>query len=616
MNILFAASEVAPFIKTGGLADVAGSLPQKLADMGHDVKVILPLYEGIGQQYREKMRFLFYWNCRLAWRTPYCGVFELREGNISYLFVDNEYYFKRAEIYGHYDDGERFAFFSRAVIETPAHLDWHPDILHCNDWETALVPIYLLEERERIWQLRGTKSVFTIHNIEYQGRYGDQIIQDLLGLHPGYMNEHMLAYHGDVNLMKGAIYAADYVTTVSPTYASELQYPFYAHGLEGVVADNRWKMRGILNGLDTALYDPTNGNGLAAPFSADDLSGKAACKRALQQAVGLREDPNVPIIACVSRLVKHKGFELVANSIHDIMGMDVQMVVLGTGEWNFEEAFRHAQAQYPGRFAARLQYSASLSTAIYGGADLFLMPSLAEPCGLSQMIAMRYGTIPVVRETGGLKDTVIPHGVFGDTGFTFANINAHDMVWVLGEAVGLYYNDKDGEDGWRVLQRNGMTKDFSWNNPAREYEDVYYQITGIPRPIEPSPEAAPVPAAEAPAQAEPEAVPTQESASKAEKTSTAKKTADKAEKKPAAKKAAPKTEKKSAAKKVAPKAEEKPASPVKEPPKTEEKPASPVKETPKAEEKPASPVKETPKAEEKHASPVKETPKAEEAAKK
>ena len=244
MNILFAASEVAPFIKTGGLADVAGSLPQKLADMGHDVKVILPLYEGVGQQYREKMRFLFHWSCRLAWRTPYCGLFELREGNISYLFVDNEYYFKRAEIYGHYDDGERFAFFSRAVIETPAHLDWHPDVIHCNDWETALVPIYLLEERERVWQLRGSKSLFTIHNIEYQGRYGDQVIEDLLGLNRGYMNEHMLAYHGDVNLMKGAIYAADYVTTVSPTYASELQYPFYAHGLEGVIADNRWKLRG------------------------------------------------------------------------------------------------------------------------------------------------------------------------------------------------------------------------------------------------------------------------------------------------------------------------------------------------------------------------------------
>ena len=477
MNILFAASEVAPFIKTGGLADVAGSLPQKLADMGHDVKVILPLYEGIGQQYRDKMRFLFHWNCRLAWRTPYCGVFELREGNISYLFVDNEYYFKRAEIYGHYDDGERFAFFSRAVIETPAHLDWHPDILHCNDWETALVPIYLLEERERIWQLRGTKSVYTIHNIEYQGRYGDQIIQDLLGVHPGYMSEHMLAFHGDVNLMKGAIYAADYVTTVSPTYADELQYPFYAHGLEGVVADNRWKMRGILNGLDVGLYDPASGNGLAAPFTPDDLSGKAACKKALQQAVGLREDPDVPIIACVSRLVKHKGFELVADAIHDIMGMNVQMVVLGTGEWNFEEAFRQAQAQYPGRFAARLQYSAALSTAIYGGADIFLMPSLAEPCGLSQMIAMRYGTIPVVRETGGLRDSVIPYNKFtGEgTGFSFANINAHEMAGVLYEAVSLYHNDKKA---WKGLQKNAMSTDFSWNRSAKAYEEIYGWITG------------------------------------------------------------------------------------------------------------------------------------------
>ena len=477
MNILFAASEVAPFIKTGGLADVAGSLPQKLADMGHDVKVILPLYEGVGQQYREKMRFLFHWSCRLAWRTPYCGLFELREGNISYLFVDNEYYFKRAEIYGHYDDGERFAFFSRAVIETPAHLDWHPDVIHCNDWETALVPIYLLEERERVWQLRGSKSLFTIHNIEYQGRYGDQVIEDLLGLNRGYMNEHMLAYHGDVNLMKGAIYAADYVTTVSPTYAQELQYPFYAHGLEGVIADNRWKLRGILNGLDMKLYDPSTGSGLAAPFTAGDLTGKAACKQALQQAVGLREDPEVPIIACVSRLVKHKGFELVAQSIHDIMGMSVQMVVLGTGEWQFEEAFRQAQNQYPGRFAAHIMYSPNLSTAIYGGADIFLMPSIAEPCGLSQMIAMRYGTIPVVRETGGLRDSVVPYNKFtGEgTGFSFANINAHEMTGVLAEAVSLYHDDKKA---WKGLQKNAMTTDFSWDKSAGEYCQIYSWVTG------------------------------------------------------------------------------------------------------------------------------------------
>ena len=604
MNILFAASEVAPFIKTGGLADVAGSLPQKLADMGHDVKVILPLYEGVGQQYREKMKFLFHWNCRLAWRTPYCGLFELREGNISYLFVDNEYYFKRAEIYGHYDDGERFAFFSRAVIETPAHLDWHPDVIHCNDWETALVPIYLLEERERVWQLRGSKSVFTIHNIEYQGRYGDQVIEDLLGLNRGYMNEHMLAYHGDVNLMKGAIYAADYVTTVSPTYASELQYPFYAHGLEGVIADNRWKLRGILNGLDMKLYDPASGSGLSAPFTADDLTGKAECKRALQQAVGLREDPDVPIISCVSRLVKHKGFELVAQSIHDIMGMNVQMVVLGTGEWHFEETFRQAQNQYPGRFAARLQYSAALSTAIYGGADIFLMPSISEPCGLSQMIAMRYGTVPVVRETGGLKDTVIPHGVFGDTGFTFANINAHDMVWVLGEAVGLYYNDKES---WRVLQRNGMTRDFSWDAPAREYEDVYYQITGIPRPIEPSPETEPEPAAEPAPQVETQPAQAEAKAPAKEK-KPARKPAAKAEKKAAEPKKPRKAEKAAApeAAPEAPKAME--AAPAPKAPEQVPAPATPKAEAEKApkQEAPAPKAEagEAPKQEE----PEKEAP--------
>ena len=602
MNILFAASEVAPFIKTGGLADVAGSLPQKLADMGHDVKVILPLYEGIGQQYRDKMRFLFHWNCRLAWRTPYCGVFELREGNISYLFVDNEYYFKRAEIYGHYDDGERFAFFSRAVIETPAHLDWHPDVIHCNDWETALVPIYLLEERERIWQLRGTKSVYTIHNIEYQGRYGDQIIQDLLGLHPGYMNEHMLAFHGDVNLMKGAIYAADYVTTVSPTYADELQYPFYAHGLEGVVADNRWKMRGILNGLDVGLYDPASGNGLAAPFTPDDLSGKAACKKALQQAVGLREDPDVPIIACVSRLVKHKGFELVTSAIHDIMATNAQMVVLGTGDWNFEEAFRQAQAQYPGRFSANIMYSGSLSTAIYGGADLFLMPSISEPCGLSQIIAMRYGTLPVVRETGGLRDTVRPCGVDNATGFTFADINAHDMVWVIREAVNLYHNDKYT---WNALQRAGMTADFSWRSSAEEYLQVYNWITGLDMhpygmglgpfedaaPVEETPvvesaDAVEQPVASVPEEVKEEPAPVEETPAPAKKTTTRKTAA-----------------KKSTTRKTKAKAEA--AAPVEE---AKAEPAAPVEEV-KAE--PVAPAVEEVKAE--SAAPVEEV-KAEPAA--
>ena len=476
MNILFAASEVAPFIKTGGLADVAGSLPQALAAAGHDVRVILPLYEGVSQEWRSQMTYLMNFNVQLAWRTPYCGLFELKKDGVTYYFVDNEYYFKRSQVYGHYDDGERFAFFSRAVVESAGYLNFHVNILHCNDWQTALVPIYLLEERHRIPQLRDAKSVYTIHNIEYQGRYGKETLRDLFGLNDGYFNEHMLAYHGDVNLMKGAIYAADYVTTVSPTYANELQYAFYAHGLEGVVADNRHKLRGILNGIDTALYDPSTDKGLAQNFSARSLAGKKKCKAALQEAAGLQVNPDVPIIACVSRLVKHKGFDLVTAALPEIMGMDVQMVVLGTGDWNYEESFRHAAWQYPGRFAAHIMYSAALSTAIYGGADLFLMPSLAEPCGLSQMIAMRYGTLPIVRETGGLKDSVIPHMVEGGTGFTFADINVHDMVWVIREAVDLYHNN---QKAWKTLMKNAMTADFSWTRSAQAYLEIYGWLTEL-----------------------------------------------------------------------------------------------------------------------------------------
>ena len=478
MKILFAASEVAPFIKTGGLADVAGSLPQALAAAGHEVKVILPLYEGIGQEWREQMTFLKYFNVTLAWRQVYCGVFQLEREGVTYWFIDNEYYFKRWQMYGHFDDCERFAYFSRAIIETPGQLDWAPDIIHCNDWQTALVPVYLLEEKYRIPQLGNARSVFTIHNIEYQGRYGDQVLQDVIGLDKSYFNEGMLAYHRDVNLMKGAIMASNFVTTVSPTYAQELRTPFYAHGLDGVINQQSFKLEGILNGIDTALYDPATHTGLAANFTAKaPVKGKAACKQALQQAVGLQERPDVPIIACISRLVGHKGFSLVTDALQDIMGMDVQMVVLGTGDWQYEEAFRHAQGQYPGRFAAQITYSGPLSIMIYAGADLFLMPSISEPCGLSQMIAMRFGTIPVVRETGGLKDTVTPYNKFEGTGrgFTFANISAGDMTWVLREAVDLYYNNKKA---WRGLQKESMTADFSWDRSAQQYLDIYQRILG------------------------------------------------------------------------------------------------------------------------------------------
>ena len=473
MKILFASPEVAPFIKTGGLADVAGSLPQALAREGHEVKVILPLHQGVGEEWRSQMTFQKNFNVTLAWRQVYCGIFELEREGVTFWFVDNEYYFKRHQIYGHYDDCERFAYFSRAVIETPSQMDWAPDIIHCNDWQTALVPIYLLEDKYRFPHLANAKSVFTIHNIEYQGRYGEQVLEDIIGLSHSYFNEGMLSYYNDVNLMKGAIMASNYVTTVSPTYAQELRTPFYARGMDGVINEQSFKLQGIINGIDVDLYDPAKHPGLTANFSAEALAeGKAACKAALQKEVGLTVDPNVPIIACISRLVGHKGFSMVTEALQEIMGMNVQMVVLGTGDWQFEEAFRQAQEQYPDRFAARLTYSAPLSNMIYAGADIFLMPSVSEPCGLSQIIAMRFGTVPVVRETGGLKDTVTPYEpLTGEgRGFTFTDINAADMVWALREAVDLYLGDKDA---WQTLQKAGMTADFSWDNSAKQYLDIY-----------------------------------------------------------------------------------------------------------------------------------------------
>ena len=478
MKILFASPEVAPFIKTGGLADVAGSLPPALAELGHDVRVILPLYEQIGEDWRSQMTFVKYYYVRLAWRSIYCGLFQLERNGVTYYFVDNESYFKRQGIYGHFDDAERFAYFSRAVIETPGQIDFKPDIIHCNDWQTALVPIYLLEERYRQNTLSRTKSVFTIHNIEYQGRYGRDLLEDLFGLDESYFNENMLKFYNDISLVKGAVNAADYVTTVSPNYANELQFSFYAHGLEGVIAVNRGKLRGILNGIDMKANDPSTRKDLAARFTSRNHKGKAKCKAALQERLGLKVDPNVPIIACISRLVGHKGFELVCQAFRSIMDMEVQFVLLGTGEWGYEQFFRNAQNEYPGRVSANILYDGALSDAIYAGADLFLMPSIAEPCGLSQMFAMRYGTVPVVRMTGGLLDSVPAYNPEENTGlgFTFGSVDAGDMLGALYRAVGVYYDDKKA---WDQLVTRDMEADFSWDRSAQEYVDVYRTITGL-----------------------------------------------------------------------------------------------------------------------------------------
>lgn len=474
MKILFAASEAAPFVKTGGLADVAGSLPGALADAGAEVSVILPLYGSIGSHWRSQMTFLKYFYVNLSWRSIYCGLFRLKRDNVTYYFVDNEHYFKRGEPYGYYDDGERFGYFCRAVVESIPHLDARPEIIHCNDWQTALIPIYLKEEADRFSWPAAIKTVFTIHNIEYQGRYGRETLGDLFGLPSHWLADGSLEYYGDVCLLKGAILTADFVTTVSPTYAKELRNSFYGKGMEGVIQDCCHKMRGILNGIDTKTYDPSADPGISANYSVGDLSGKAKNKRALQHSLGLRPNPETPIIACISRLVSHKGFDLVTSALPAMMDMDVQFVLLGRGDFAYEQAFLNAERQYPDRLSAKIMYSPGLSMNIYAGADLFLMPSKSEPCGLSQMIAMRYGAVPVVRETGGLFDTVVPYNEItgAGNGFTFSYYSADDMLHVLRMAVSCYHK----KDVWHTLMKRGMTADFSWNKSAAEYLDLYRQL--------------------------------------------------------------------------------------------------------------------------------------------
>ena len=421
------------------------------------------------------MTFLKSFHFPLSWRNAYCGLFSLAYQGLTYYFIDNEYYFQREGLYGQFDDGERFAYFSRAVVEVPIQLGWSPDIIHCNDWQTSLVPVYLLEARHREPLLMHTKSVFTIHNIEYQGQFDRNILGDVLGLDESYFREDMLSYYGDVNLVKGAIYAADYITTVSPTYAKELQYAFYAHGLEGVIADNYHKFTGILNGIDMEHNNPATDPFLPAPYSAADPSGKAACKAALQEKLGLNVDPDVPIIACISRLVAHKGYELVTAAFPKILEHYVQFVVLGTGDWGIESFFRMAAQEYPGRVSANLMYSAELASQLYAGADLLLMPSISEPCGLSQMIAMRYGTVPIVRLTGGLKDSVPSYNPTTGTGlgFTFGSITPGDLLGAIDRGLEAYETDRPN---WTALMKRGMTTDFSWDQSAAAYEKVYQQV--------------------------------------------------------------------------------------------------------------------------------------------
>ena len=481
MKILYATSEAVPFCKTGGLADVAGSLPPALAEQGAEVAVVLPLYQRVKERFGSQLKFECYDYVNLAWRHSYCGLFSLEKDGVTWYFLDNEQYFLRPDLYGYIDDGERFGFFSRAIVRMLPHFKFWPDVINCNDWQTALVPIYLKDDGVREDRFRSIKTTLTIHNIEYQGRFGMQTLGDLFGLDHGWAEDGTIIMDRDVNLMKGAILCADAVNAVSPTYANELKMSYFAHRLENIMRRCEYKLSGVLNGIDMKLYDPATDQRITTNYSVDDLAGKDADKAELQRMMGLREEPHVPIVAIVSRLVSHKGLDLICEVLHDMMELPMQMVILGKGDRKYEEFFHWAAQQYHGRMAVRLDYNEALSMAIYAGADLFLMPSKSEPCGLSQMIAMRYGTVPIVRETGGLKDTVQPYEAWRDAGngFTFANYSSSDMLHVIREAVYLY---KDYPDAFSRLRKRAMKCDFSWARSAKEYLRIYANVTGQPWP--------------------------------------------------------------------------------------------------------------------------------------
>lgn len=468
-KIVFLGSEAAPFIATGGLADVLGSLPKELAKKDNlDISVILPLYSNISDEYRKDFKFLTNFDVSVGWRSQYAGVFLYEYKKVKFYFIDNEYYFKReGNIYGFYDDGERFAFFSRAALDTIARLNIYPDVLNCNDWQTAASVIYLKGMYYGDENFRKIKTVFTIHNIEYQGKFGMETYADLFGFPDSILS--FVEHDGLVNLMKGAIEMTDIVSTVSPTYAGEIKYPFFAHGLDSVIRRNEHKLVGILNGIDVDYYNPKTDKSVFANYTAADLTGKSVCKAELQKMLGLPERKDVPIISVISRLVSHKGLDLIKNIAERLLSEDVQLIILGKGEIGYENFFKYMAETYKGKCAAIIAYNQDLSRKIYSGADMFLMPSKSEPCGLSQMIASRYGTVPIVRETGGLNDSI--KAVVGDTGngFTFHDYNADDMLYVIKQALDAY---KD-KAAWEKLTLRVMKTDFSWKKSAAKYEELY-----------------------------------------------------------------------------------------------------------------------------------------------
>lgn len=478
MNVLYAAAEAVPFAKSGGLGDVAGALPIALKEQGADVRVVLPFYQEIPAELKRQASLLKEIWVPLSWRNQYCGIYSAEAGGITYYLLDNKYYFgRKGGYYGYYDDAERFAFFSKAILEMLQYIDFEVDVINCNDWQTGLVPYFLNKFYRHVNDMYAKlQTVYSIHNIQYQGVFSPDIVEYVLGVEWSEYSNGYLQFDNCVNYMKTGIEAANWITTVSPTYAAEIQEPAYGHRLDAMLRNENRKLSGIINGIDTVKNNPLTDPALTAPFSKEDMSGKALNKAELQKELGLEVREDVPLFVIISRLADHKGLDLVAAVLDDMLSGDMQLAVLGVGEKRYEDMFRSAQERYPGKAAARLMFDSKLAQRMYAGADVLLMPSQSEPCGLAQMIAMCYGTVPLVRETGGLKDTVKPFAApDGDgTGFTFASYNAHDMLFVIRQACGMFGD----REAWNKVVANGMAKDVSWTVPAKEYMKLYKKLTG------------------------------------------------------------------------------------------------------------------------------------------
>lgn len=475
MKILFVGSEAIPFISTGGLGDVLGSLPAAIAKNypESDVRVVLPLYKSIKEKYGSTLNFVGQTNVQLSWRSQYCGVFSYEKDKVTYYFIDNEYYFKRDSVYGDFDDVERFGFFGKAVLDIMPLLNFYPDILHTNDWQSAMSVIYLKRQYALLEEYKSIKTIYTIHNIDYQGIYPMSVLNDVFGLDM-WGDRSVVEYNGCVNLTKGAIVCTDQISTVSQRYSNEIQTEFYSSGLHYVLHLYGEKLSGIVNGIDVDYYNPATDEVIEKKFTCDTLQGKAECKKALQKLSGLPENDDIPVVSMVSRLASHKGFDLVKFILPEILDLGVQFVLLGTGEKDIEDYFRDIQYKYPNQVKIFFEFNKDLSKKIYAGSDIFLMPSKSEPCGLAQMISSRYGTVPVVRETGGLADTIKPYNKYTDegNGFTFANYNAHEMKDAIWRAVDLFKNGKK----WEALVKKIMNIDFSWNVSAEKYMNMYHDV--------------------------------------------------------------------------------------------------------------------------------------------